>query len=59
VSLLSSIVTMVVHGIFDFNLHIQSNALMLSAVFGMAVAASRMAVRLGGQADKQVREGEH
>jgi len=59
VSLLSSIATMVVHSISDFNLHIPSNALMLSAVFGMAVAASRLAVRLGGQDDKQVKEEEY
>jgi O-antigen ligase len=59
VSLLSSIATMVVHSISDFNLHIPSNALMLSAVFGMAVAASRLEIRLGGYDDKQVNEGEH
>ena len=41
-SILSSITTMVVHSIFDFNLHIPSNALMFSAICGMAVAASRM-----------------
>jgi len=41
-SIVSSITTMVVHSIFDFNLHIPSNALMLSAIFGMAVASSRM-----------------
>jgi len=41
-SILSSITTMVVHSIFDFNLHIPSNALMISAIFGMAVASSRM-----------------
>jgi len=56
VSLLSSIATMVVHRSSDFNLHIPSNALMLSAVFGMAVAASRLA---GLQADKQVKKDEH
>jgi len=41
-SILSSITTMVIHSIFDFNLHIPSNALMFSAICGMAVAASRM-----------------
>lgn len=41
-SILSSIATMVIHSIFDFNLHIPSNALMFSAICGMAVAASRM-----------------
>lgn len=54
VSLLSSITTIVIHSIFDFNLHIPSNALMLSAVFGMAVAASRLSSL---QADKPVKEG--
>lgn len=43
ISLVSSITTMAVHSIFDFNLHILSNALMLSAVFAMAVASSRLA----------------
>ena len=38
ICMLSSITTMVVHSIFDFNLHIPSNALMLSAVFGMTCA---------------------
>ncbi|MEW6417110.1 MAG: O-antigen ligase family protein [Nitrospirota bacterium] len=42
ISLISSITTMAVHSIFDFNLHIPSNALMLSAVFAMAVACSRI-----------------
>lgn len=42
ISMLSSITTIAVHSIFDFNLHIPSNALMLSAVFGMAVAVLKM-----------------
>jgi O-antigen ligase len=42
ISMLSSITTIAIHSIFDFNLHIPSNALMLSAVFGMAVAVSKM-----------------
>jgi O-antigen ligase len=42
ISLISSITTIAVHSIFDFNLHIPSNALMLSAIFGMAVASSRI-----------------
>jgi O-antigen ligase len=42
ISTLSSITTIAVHSIFDFNLHIPSNALMLSAVFGMAFAVSKM-----------------
>jgi O-antigen ligase len=42
ISLLSSITTMLIHSIFDFNLHIPSNALMLSAIFGMAIASSRI-----------------
>jgi len=41
-SLISSITTIAVHSIFDFNLHIPSNALMLSAIFGIAVASSRV-----------------
>lgn len=42
ISLISSMTSIAVHSIFDFNLHIPSNALMLSAIFGMAVAASRI-----------------
>ncbi len=42
ISMLSSITTMAIHSIFDFNLHIPSNALMLSAVFGMAIASSKI-----------------
>jgi len=42
ISMLSSITTIAVHSIFDFNLHIPSNALMLSSVFGMAFAVSKM-----------------
>jgi O-antigen ligase len=49
ISLISSITTMVVHSIFDFNLHIPSNALMLSAIFGMAVATSRLASLQGDE----------
>jgi len=41
ISMISSITTIVVHSVFDFNLHIPSNALMLSAIFGMAIASSR------------------
>lgn len=41
-SFLSSIVTISVHSVFDFNLHIPSNALMLAAIFGMAFANSRI-----------------
>ncbi len=59
ISFVSSITTMVIHSIFDFNLHIPSNALMLSAVFGMAVASSRLAVRPGRKDDRQVKEGKH
>ena len=42
ISLLSSITTMTVHSAFDFNLHVPSNALMLSAIAGMSVAMSRI-----------------
>jgi O-antigen ligase len=41
IALLSSMVTIAVHSIFDFNLHIPSNALMLAAVMGMAYAQRR------------------
>ncbi|MEW6068888.1 MAG: O-antigen ligase family protein [Nitrospirota bacterium] len=42
ISMLSSITTIAIHSIFDFNLHIPSNALMLSALFGMAFASLRL-----------------
>lgn len=41
IALLSSMVTIAVHSIFDFNLHIPANALMLAAVMGMAYAQRR------------------
>lgn len=37
-AILSSILTMAAHSVFDFNLHIPSNALTLSAVFGLGYA---------------------
>jgi len=42
IAFFSSMVTIAVHSIFDFNLHILSNALMLSAVMGMAYAQQRI-----------------
>ena len=39
---LSSILTIAVHSVFDFNLHIPSNALMFSAILGFAYANSRI-----------------
>ena len=42
IAAVSSASTMIVHSIFDFNLHILSNALLLSAVFGMMTALSNM-----------------
>lgn len=39
----SSLFTMAVHSIFDFNLHILSNALMFSLVLGMVAALSQQA----------------
>lgn len=42
ISMLSSITTIAIHSIFDFNLHIPSNALMLSAIFGMAIAITKI-----------------
>lgn len=50
ISMLSAISTMAVHSIFDFNLHIPSNALMLSAILGMALANSRMGVEVSDEA---------
>ncbi|MEW6587106.1 MAG: O-antigen ligase family protein [Nitrospirota bacterium] len=41
-ALFSSLATIAVHSVFDFNLHILSNVLMLSAVSGMAFAQARM-----------------
>lgn len=40
-SLISSIVTMLIHSFFDFNLHIPSNAIFFSMVLGLAVAIHR------------------
>ncbi len=42
ISMIASIVSIAVHSVFDFNLHITSNALMLSAIFGMAFAYTRI-----------------
>lgn len=42
ISMISSIVSIAVHSVFDFNLHITSNASMLSAIFGMAFANARI-----------------
>lgn len=42
ISMISSIVSIAVHSVFDFNLHITSNALMLSAILGMAFAYARI-----------------
>ncbi|MFA4918150.1 MAG: O-antigen ligase family protein [Thermodesulfovibrionales bacterium] len=50
ISMLSAISTMAVHSIFDFNLHIPSNALMLSAILGMALANSRMGAEISNEA---------
>lgn len=50
ISMLSAISTMAVHSIFDFNLHIPSNALMLSAISGMALANSRMGAEISDEA---------
>ncbi len=56
ISMLSSITTIAIHSIFDFNLHIPSNALMLSAVFGMAFAVSKIGSRdFSGCSDKRRR----
>ncbi|NWF75702.1 MAG: O-antigen ligase family protein [Nitrospirae bacterium] len=41
-SLLASVITIAVHSFFDFNLHIPSNALLLSAIIGISVANSRI-----------------
>lgn len=41
IAFLASIVVIAVHSVFDFNLHIPSNALMLAAVMGMAYAHRR------------------
>jgi len=43
ISLFSSLITVLVHSIFDFNLHIPSNALMFSFVLGVLLAGSKMA----------------
>jgi O-antigen ligase len=40
IAAVSSAFTIVVHSIFDFNLHILSNALLFSAVLGMVIALS-------------------
>ena len=40
VSMIASITTIIIHSIFDFNLHIPSNALMFALVMGMLAASS-------------------
>lgn len=42
ISMFSAMASMAVHSMFDFNLHITSNALMFSAISGMAFANSRI-----------------
>lgn len=41
-AIISSIVTMLTHSFFDFNLHIPSNAIVFSIVLGLAVAFNRI-----------------
>ena len=47
-ALLSSIATIAVHSIVDFNLHIPSNALLFSLILGLAVSLSRTRISSSG-----------
>ncbi|MBE0427989.1 MAG: O-antigen ligase family protein [Nitrospirae bacterium] len=53
ISIISSITTIAIHSIFDFNLHITSNALMLSAVSGMAFALMKMRAGISREGDRE------
>jgi len=52
----SSLFSIMVHSLFDFNLHITSNALMLSFVFGLLLAASRISREKQGVVPENVRK---
>jgi O-antigen ligase len=43
VSMIASVTALIVHSIFDFNLHIPSNALMFALIMGMLAASSDIA----------------
>jgi O-antigen ligase len=52
----SSVFTMVIHSIFEFNLHILSNALLFSTVFGMMIALAIVNAELRGHDEEQDEE---
>ncbi len=58
ISMISSIVSIAVHSVFDFNLRITSNALMFSAILGMAFANARIRTNIYEEEHKKFSLGD-
>ncbi len=52
ISLISSVVTIAVHSIFDFNMHIPSNALMFTTILGLSLVNSRFGHKIFEESSK-------